>query len=83
MFKDNAGVIRFNDNYGIAMKVETHNSPSALDPYGGALTGIVGCNRDPAGTGRGYKLLFNTDIFCLPVRFILAKFHPVYSIPVG
>ena len=44
--------------------METHNTPSALDPYGGALTGIVGVNRDPFGTGKGAKLLFNTDIFC-------------------
>ncbi|MBU2054223.1 MAG: phosphoribosylformylglycinamidine synthase, partial [Proteobacteria bacterium] len=41
-----------------------HNSPSALDPYGGALTGIVGVNRDPFGCGRGAKLIFNTDVFC-------------------
>jgi phosphoribosylformylglycinamidine synthase len=59
VFKDNAGVIKFNDDYLLAMKVETHNSPTALDPYGGALTGIVGCNRDPAGTGLGFKLIFN------------------------
>ncbi|MBA4424175.1 MAG: phosphoribosylformylglycinamidine synthase, partial [Syntrophus sp. (in: bacteria)] len=45
-------------------KVETHNSPSALDPYGGALTGIVGVNRDPFGCGKGAKLIFNTDVFC-------------------
>ena len=53
MFKDNAGVIKFNDDWAIVFKVETHNSPSALDPYGGALTGIVGVNRDPFGTGMG------------------------------
>ncbi len=64
VFKDNAGVIKFNDKYGVAFKVETHNSPSALDPYGGALTGIVGVNRDPFGTGMGAKLVFNTDVFC-------------------
>ena len=64
VFHDNAGVIRFNDDYSLVMKVETHNSPSALDPYGGALTGIVGVNRDPLGTGRGSKLIFNTDVFC-------------------
>ncbi|MGD0275969.1 MAG: phosphoribosylformylglycinamidine synthase subunit PurS [Syntrophales bacterium] len=64
VFSDNAGVIRFNDDYSLVFKVETHNSPSALDPYGGALTGIVGVNRDPFGTGRGAKLIFNTDIFC-------------------
>jgi len=64
VFEDNAGVIRFNDNWNLVMKVETHNTPSALDPYGGALTGIVGVNRDPLGTGRGAKLIFNTDVFC-------------------
>ncbi len=64
VFVDNAGVIRFNDDYSLVFKVETHNSPSALDPYGGALTGIVGVNRDPFGTGMGAKLIFNTDVFC-------------------
>jgi phosphoribosylformylglycinamidine synthase subunit PurSL len=64
VFKDNAGIIRFNRKYNLAYKVETHNTPSALDPYGGALTGIVGVNRDPFGTGKGAKLIFNTDIFC-------------------
>jgi phosphoribosylformylglycinamidine synthase len=64
VFKDNAGVIRFNERYNVAFKVETHNSPSALDPYGGALTGIVGVNRDPFGTGMGSRLIFNTDVFC-------------------
>ncbi len=64
VFKDNAGVIAFNERYDVAFKVETHNSPSALDPYGGALTGIVGVNRDPFGTGMGAKLSFNIDVFC-------------------
>jgi phosphoribosylformylglycinamidine synthase subunit PurSL len=64
VFKDNAGVIKFNRQYNLAFKVETHNTPSALDPYGGALTGIVGVNRDPFGTGMGAKLIFNTDVFC-------------------
>ncbi len=64
VFHDNAGIIKFTDEWNLVMKVETHNSPSALDPYGGALTGIVGCNRDPAGTGLGSRLIFNTDVFC-------------------
>jgi phosphoribosylformylglycinamidine synthase subunit PurSL len=64
VFKDNAGIIKFNNRYNLAYKVETHNTPSALDPYGGALTGIVGVNRDPFGSGKGARLLFNTDIFC-------------------
>lgn len=69
VFKDNAGVIRFNEDWSIAFKVETHNSPSALDPYGGALTGIVGVNRDAFGTGMGARLLFNTDVFCFASPF--------------
>lgn len=69
VFKDNAGVIRFNDDWSLVFKVETHNSPSALDPYGGALTGIVGCNRDPFGTGMGARLMFNTDVFCFASPF--------------
>ncbi|HEX5773739.1 MAG TPA: AIR synthase-related protein, partial [Geomobilimonas sp.] len=69
VFKDNAGVIRFNDDWSLVFKVETHNSPSALDPYGGALTGIVGVNRDPFGTGQGAKLIFNTDVFCFADPF--------------
>jgi phosphoribosylformylglycinamidine synthase len=64
VFTDNAGVVAFDDQWSLAFKVETHNTPSALDPYGGALTGIVGVNRDPFGTGKGAKLIFNTDVFC-------------------
>ncbi len=69
VFSDNAGVIKFNKRYNLVFKVETHNSPSALDPYGGALTGIVGVNRDPLGTGKGSKLIFNTDVFCFASPF--------------
>ena len=64
VFHDNAGVIKFNDQWNLVMKVETHNTPSALDPYAGAITGIVGVNRDPFGTGKGCRLLFNTDVLC-------------------
>lgn len=69
VFVDNAGVIRFDDDWSLVFKVETHNSPSALDPYGGALTGIVGVNRDPFGTGMGARLIFNTDVFCFADPF--------------
>ncbi|MCF6289805.1 MAG: AIR synthase-related protein [Desulfobacterales bacterium] len=69
VFKDNAGVIRFNPDWNMVFKVETHNSPSALDPYGGALTGIVGVNRDPFGTGMGAKLICNTNMFCFASPF--------------
>jgi len=64
VFKDNAGIIKFNEKYNLVFKVETHNHPSAIEPYGGALTGIVGVNRDPLGTGIGADLIFNTDVFC-------------------
>jgi phosphoribosylformylglycinamidine synthase II len=64
VFTDNAGIIRFNDSIHIACKVETHNSPSALDPYGGALTGILGVNRDILGTGYGAKPIANMDVLC-------------------
>jgi phosphoribosylformylglycinamidine synthase len=65
VFDDNAGIIRFDDTWNFALKVETHNSPSALDPYGGAITGIVGVNRDILGAGLGCKCIFNTDVFCV------------------
>ena len=65
VFTDNAGVVKASDNELLAWKVETHNSPSAIDPYGGAITGILGNNRDPMGTGiGGAKLLFNTNVLC-------------------
>lgn len=64
VFKDNAGIIRFDGKNNICFKVETHNHPSALEPYGGAETGIGGVLRDPMGTGRGAKPIINTDVFC-------------------
>ncbi len=76
VFKDNAGVIAFIGAYDACIKVETHNSPSALDPYGGALTGIVGVNRDPMGTGMGAELVCNTDVFCFASPFHDAPLPP-------
>ena len=64
VFHDNAGVIDFDDDHVVCIKAETHNSPSALDPYGGAITGIVGVNRDILGTGKGARPIFNTDVLC-------------------
>jgi len=69
VFHDNAGVIRLDEERNLVYKVETHNSPSALDPYGGAMTGIVGVNRDPFGTGIGAELLFNVWGYCLGSPF--------------
>ena len=64
VFEDNAGVIRFDEEDNICFKVETHNFPSSLEPYGGAGTGIGGVIRDILGTGLGAKPIANTDIFC-------------------
>ncbi len=65
VFADNAGIVRINSESYFIWKVETHNSPSFLDPYGGAITGILGNNRDALGTGMGgAKLLFNTNVLC-------------------
>lgn len=65
VFHDNAGIVAFDEHDAFCIKVETHNSPSALDPYGGALTGIVGVNRDILGCGLGARPIFNTDVFCV------------------
>jgi phosphoribosylformylglycinamidine synthase len=64
VFKDNAGVVRFDETHNVCMKVETHNHPSALEPYGGANTGLGGVIRDPLGTGLGARPVCNTDVFC-------------------
>lgn len=64
VFSDNAGGIAFDENYLITHKVETHNTPSALDPFGGAITGIVGVNRDTIGFGLGAKPVANLYGFC-------------------
>lgn len=63
-FVDNSGVMDFYDQMAICGKVETHNSPSAIEPYGGAATGSGGVFRDILGTGRGAKTIASTDIFC-------------------
>jgi phosphoribosylformylglycinamidine synthase len=64
VFHDNSGVIAFDRETLVCFKAETHNSPSALDPYGGAITGIVGVNRDIMGTGLGARPIFNTNVLC-------------------
>jgi len=64
VFEDNAGVIEFDEKYAVCFKVETHNHPSAIEPYGGASTGIGGVVRDPMGTGLGAYPVANTDVFC-------------------
>ena len=64
VFTDNSGIIDFDEKYGVCLKVETHNHPSAIEPYGGANTGLGGVIRDILGTGLGAKPIFNTDVFC-------------------
>ena len=64
VFQDNAGIIEFDGDYGVCFKVETHNHPSALEPYGGASTGLGGVIRDILGCGLGARPILNTDVFC-------------------
>ena len=64
VFSDNAGVIAFDEAFDVCFKVETHNHPSALEPYGGAGTGVGGVIRDILGTGLGARPIANTDVFC-------------------
>ncbi len=64
VFRDNAGIVRFDETHNLAFKVETHNHPSALEPYGGANTGMGGVIRDTIGTGMAAKPICNTDVFC-------------------
>ena len=78
VFEDNAGVIRFHPDQHLVFKVETHNRPSAIEPYGGASTGIGGVIRDPMGTGLGARPVCNTDVFCFgPLDF------PARNLPPG
>ena len=77
-FSDNSGVINFYDGWAINGKVETHNSPSAIEPYGGAMTGSGGVFRDILGTGQGAKPIASTDIFCFAHPNL-----PIKSVPPG
>lgn len=78
VFHDNSGVIEFDDEHGVCFKVETHNHPSALEPYGGAATGIGGVIRDILGTGLGARPIMNTDVFCFGLPEM-----PMASLPDG
>lgn len=78
VFKDNAGIIDFDGEFGIAFKVETHNHPSAIEPYGGAATGVGGVIRDVLGCGLGAQPIANTDVFC-----VAPPDWPVDSVPRG
>jgi phosphoribosylformylglycinamidine synthase subunit PurSL len=65
---DNAGVARFDNDHYYVITGETHNSPSNMEAYGGAITGIVGVYRDPLGTGKGSKLVMGGYGFCVGPR---------------
>ncbi len=75
-FRDNAGVIRFTEDMDIAFKVETHNHPSAIEPFGGANTGVGGVIRDVLGVSA--QPIACTDILCFgPPQ------TPAESLPAG
>lgn len=78
VFADNAGVVKFDENFNVCFKVETHNHPSAIEPYGGANTGLGGVIRDVLGTGLGAKPICNTDVFCFA-----APDYPPEQLPPG
>jgi phosphoribosylformylglycinamidine synthase len=78
VFADNAGIVQFDDEHDVCFKVETHNHPSAIDPYGGANTGLGGVIRDPLGTGLGAKPICNTDVFCVAPPDL-----PIAALPTG
>ena len=65
---DNAGVGRFDNDHYYVITGETHNSPSNMEAYGGAITGIVGIYRDPMGTGKGAKLILGMYGYCIGDR---------------
>jgi phosphoribosylformylglycinamidine synthase subunit PurSL len=83
VFHDNAGVVRFDDDDALCIKVETHNHPSAIEPYGGAGTGVGGVIRDVLGCGRGARPVANLDVFCVgpldlePARLPKGALHPL------
>ena len=65
VFRDNSGVVRFDGDHDLCVKVETHNHPSAIEPYGGAATGLGGVIRDVLGTGRAARPIASLDVFCV------------------
>jgi len=73
---DNAGVGRFDEEHYYTITGETHNSPSNMEAYGGALTGIVGVYRDPMGTGLGSKIILGTYGFCVAPRDYAGPLRP-------
>jgi phosphoribosylformylglycinamidine synthase len=73
---DNAGVARFDDHHYYVITGETHNSPSNMEAYGGAITGIVGIYRDPMGTGKGSRLIMGMYGYCVGYRDYNKELRP-------
>jgi phosphoribosylformylglycinamidine (FGAM) synthase-like enzyme len=73
---DNAGIGRFDDDHYYVITGETHNSPSNMEAYGGAITGIVGVYRDPLGTGKGARLLMGGYGYCVGPRDYSGDLQP-------
>jgi len=73
---DNAGVGRFDKDHYYVITGETHNSPSNMEAYGGAITGIVGVYRDPMGTGKGSRLIAGTYGYCVGPRDYAGHLKP-------
>ncbi|MEX2579837.1 MAG: phosphoribosylformylglycinamidine synthase subunit PurL [Verrucomicrobiales bacterium] len=63
-FHDNAGFIKLDEERAVCLKAETHNHPSAIEPYAGANTGLGGVIRDILGAGKGAKPIGSLDVFC-------------------
>src|SRR5438067_7735230 len=76
VFADNAGVVKFDDRHHVCFKVETHNHPSAIEPYGGANTGLGGVIRDLLGTGLGPRRGCNREVFCFAPRYLRPEQRP-------
>ena len=73
---DNAGAGRFDEDHYYVITGETHNSPSNMEAYGGAITGIVGVYRDPLGTGKGSRLIMGSYGYCVGPRDYNGELKP-------
>lgn len=73
---DNAGAGRFDQAHYYVITGETHNSPSNMEAYGGAITGIVGVYRDPLGTGKGSRLIMGSYGYCVGPRDYNGELKP-------
>ncbi len=78
-FSDNAGIIRLTDSQDIAFKVETHNHPSAIEPFGGANTGVGGVIRDVLGVSA--QPIACSDVLCFGPQTTSADELPLGVFP--